>query len=112
MEFKELIRTLNQGDIAFIKSLLEAEGIEYYLHGEHFNLIRPLIEPARFMVREDQFGKAQELIKDLTISYGMDIRGSDTEEDNQKGIGYWLIWILFAMVLMCIGIAVSLIFVW
>ncbi len=85
MEFKELMRTLNQGDIVFVRSTLEAEVIKYYLHGEHSNLIRPLMEPARFMVREGQFGKAQELITTLTISYGIGVSGDDAQEDDQVG---------------------------
>lgn len=67
MEFKELIRTFNKGDIAFLKSLLESEQIEFYCHGEYFSLCHHMVEPVRIMVREDQLEKAQNLIKDLKI---------------------------------------------
>lgn len=70
MEYKELLRTFNQGDIALIKSLLLAEGIDYYLQGEDFNLVRPLALPPVFMVREDQYQEAQDIIQGLNISFG------------------------------------------
>lgn len=71
MEYRELVRTFNQGDIALIKSMLLAEGIEYYLKGEDFNLVRPLAVPPIFMVREDQYQEAQEIIKGLNVSFGI-----------------------------------------
>ena len=76
MEYKELLMTFNQGDIALIKSLLEAEGVVYYLKGENFNLVRPLAEAPMFMVREDQLKKAQEVIKNFL--------GPREEKDNNS----------------------------
>ncbi|HPB68032.1 MAG TPA: DUF2007 domain-containing protein [Candidatus Omnitrophota bacterium] len=70
MAYVELVRTFNQGDIALIKSLLLAEGIEYYLQGEDFNLVRPLAVPPVFMVREEQYQDAREIIQGLNISLG------------------------------------------
>ena len=65
MDYKELLRTFNQGDIALIKSILEAEKIEYYLKGENFNLVRPLAVAPIFMVRADQLDTAKEVIGEL-----------------------------------------------
>jgi len=70
MRLMELVATFNQGDIALIKSLLESENIDFLAHGEHFNLLRPCIQPVRFMVAEDQLNRARTAIGhlDLTIS--------------------------------------------
>ena len=35
MDFKLILEVRNAGDQAFIKSLLDAEGIVYYMQGEH-----------------------------------------------------------------------------
>ena len=85
MEYNELLRTFNQGDIALIKSLLQAEGIDYYLKGENFNLVRPLADPPIFMVREDQYPEAKEIIKGLNISFGSKTakEGSPEGPDNE-----------------------------
>ena len=70
MDYELLIETLNPADIALIKSLLDAEGIVYFVHGEAFSAVRPMVEPARFMVAEDRLEDAKELIGGLHLSYG------------------------------------------
>ncbi|NJD55628.1 MAG: DUF2007 domain-containing protein [Nitrospirae bacterium] len=83
--FEEMLFSFNPADIAFIKSLLDAEGITYYFHGEHFNSIRPLALPARLMVISDQVEKAKEILKDAKLSI-MAITandGSRTEEESE-----------------------------
>jgi len=67
--FEELLSTFNPADIAITKSILENEGIEYYFKGENFISIRPMIDPARLMVRADQIELVKELIKDLELNY-------------------------------------------
>jgi len=67
--FVELLSTFNLADIAIIKSILENEGIEYYFKGENFISIRPMIDPARLMVRADQIELVKELIKNLELNY-------------------------------------------
>ncbi len=80
MEYKELLKTFNQGDIALIKSLLEAEGIDFYVQGETFNLVRPLAVPPVFMVREDQLQQARDIIQDLNISFSINKTAHNEEE--------------------------------
>jgi len=70
MTYKLLLETSNPADIAMVKSLLNAEGILHFVQGEAFNTVRPLIEPARFMVAEDRLDDAMELIRTLQLSYG------------------------------------------
>ena len=85
MDFKNLIETFNGGDIAFIKSLLDSENIHYFAQGENFNLLRPMVEPVRFMVREDQFEKARELIEDIDINFAaMSLGKADEDEEKDK----------------------------
>jgi hypothetical protein len=60
--------TYNPADVALIKSLLDAEDIIYYFHGENFMHVRPLVEPARLMVDKEDAGVARELLKDLNLS--------------------------------------------
>ncbi|MCB9637344.1 MAG: DUF2007 domain-containing protein [Myxococcales bacterium] len=67
--FKEVLHTFNTGDIAFIKSLLESEGIEYFFQGENFMSVRPLLEPVRLMVREDQSQRAYDLLKGADLAF-------------------------------------------
>ena len=79
LSFEEILFSFNPCDIAFIKSLLDAEGITYYFHGEHFNSIRPLALPARLMVIADQVENAKEILKDAKLS----IMAITTDDDSR-----------------------------
>lgn len=70
MAYREVLRTFNEADIALVKSLLESEAIPYLAHGENFNMMRPMVEPVRFMVPEDQIGKARDLLSGMRFNYG------------------------------------------
>ena len=63
----ELLTTFNQGDIALIKSILEDSEINYYVTGENFLSVDPLIQPARFIVLDNQSGEAKNLLKDFEL---------------------------------------------
>jgi hypothetical protein len=65
VKYVELLSSLNQGDIALLKSILGNSGIRYYIYGENFLHARPLLEPARFFVKESQLQEARELLKDF-----------------------------------------------
>ena len=49
IEYEEVLRTFNQADIAFIKSILDAAGMTYYFIGEHFTYVGPFAVPARLI---------------------------------------------------------------
>ena len=68
MAFAELLATSNQGDIAVVKSLLEAEGISHFIQGEHFSILRPFVGTARIMVPEERLAEAEDLISYLNLS--------------------------------------------
>ena len=79
VEFREILRTFNQGDIALIKSVLDDGEIEYFFRGEIFNLVDPLIQPARLFVREERATDARELLKGLNVSFlGISTRDDDS----------------------------------
>jgi len=69
IEYEEVFSTYNPGDIAFIRSILDGEEITYFFQGEHFNYVRPLVEPARLMVNKEQVETAKELLKDAKLSF-------------------------------------------
>jgi len=76
-----VISTSNFGDIALIKSLLDAEGIAYFVDGENFNTVSPWIQPVRFLVREDSFEKAREVLSNFDVhAIGPSTSVDDEEE--------------------------------
>lgn len=83
VEFEEVYSTFNPADIAFLKSYLDSELIEYFFKGEHFTYVRPLVEPARLMVRKDQANEAKELLKDVNLSF---MAINIEEEKRPKGL--------------------------
>ena len=68
VHFVEILATYNPADVAFLKSLLESEGIQYFFNGEHFMYMRPLADPVRLMVRQDQAEDAIGLVKHVKLS--------------------------------------------
>ncbi|MHB8337520.1 MAG: putative signal transducing protein [Ignavibacteriaceae bacterium] len=65
--YVEFLSSLNQGDISIIKSLLDNGGIDYYIFGENFLSVRPLLEPSKLFVSENQIDEAKELLKDFDL---------------------------------------------
>ena len=63
--FVELLSSMNQGDISLIKSILDNSEIDYFIYGENFLNVDPLIQPARFFVLSTRLEDARELLKDL-----------------------------------------------
>ena len=65
--YLEVMATYNAADLAVIKSLLEAEKIAYYLHGENFHAMTPWVQPVKIFVREDHMETAKELLFSLDL---------------------------------------------
>jgi hypothetical protein len=81
INFVEVLGTYNPADVVFLKSLLESEGIQYFFKGEHFMYMRPLADPVRLMVRQDQVEEAVELVKDVKLSVtGISLNESSDDE--------------------------------
>lgn len=67
-EFKEVLVTYNQGDIIKIKSILDSEGINYYIKDERG--LSPLwFLPMSLMVQEDQVSQTMELLKKYKLEF-------------------------------------------
>lgn len=69
IEYVPIINTHNAGDRVFLKSILDAEGITYFIQGEHvapyvFNAL-----PMTLMVKKDQADKAREMLEAIELSY-------------------------------------------
>ena len=76
IEYVPILETHNAGDRVFLKSVLDAEGITYFIQGEYvapyvFNAL-----PMRLMVKKDQANKAREILKDIELSYSYGVRKS------------------------------------
>jgi hypothetical protein len=68
IKYEQIMVTYNPADVALIKSILDAEDIIYYFHGENFMHVRPLVELARLMVDKEDAESAKELLKNLNLS--------------------------------------------
>jgi len=63
IEYEMILEVLNAGDQAFLKSVLNAENIDYFIQGE---TVAPYLFHSvamRLMVRKDQAAAARELLK-------------------------------------------------
>lgn len=69
IEFRPVLSTFNNGDIAFIKSVLDKEGIRYYFQGENFHYIRPAVEPAILLVEAGRIEDVRDLLRDLNLRF-------------------------------------------
>ena len=82
-DYFEVASTMNLGDIALLQSVFDSENIDYQILGEAFNNVRPLLEPARFVVREDQVDIAKKLIKDMDVH----LFALSTKRTDEKKVG-------------------------
>lgn len=67
-KYSEVFSSRNQGDIAILKSFFDDSDIDYYVVGEDFLAMYPLIQPAKFFVREDQVEEAKGLLKEFNAN--------------------------------------------
>jgi hypothetical protein len=65
--FIQLFSTLNQGDIALLKSILDDNEVEYYVTGENILALRPLLTPAVFYIKESEVEKVKDILKDFDV---------------------------------------------
>ena len=69
--FIPILSTFNLGDIAILKSILNDQGIEYFLQGENTAHIRGYMDPTILMVRNDQAESIKELLKNFDLKFTM-----------------------------------------
>jgi len=65
MPLVELLDTKDQARVAVIKSLLEAEGIPFFIENEAFTAVQPLVGSLRVMVSEEHLETARTLISSI-----------------------------------------------
>lgn len=64
-EFVQVFSTYNQGEIAFIKSVLDGEDINYFFQGEGSAMLVAAGAYARLLVKADEADRAREILQDL-----------------------------------------------
>lgn len=84
IEYVPILETHNAGDRVFLKSILDAEGITYFIQGEHvahylFNAL-----PMRLMVKKEQAVRAREILKDIELSYSYGGRKSQKDVSDEE----------------------------
>jgi Putative prokaryotic signal transducing protein len=66
--FVKVLETDSLSDIALIKSVLDAEGINYFIQGENAKFLQPM-GPAILMVAIEDFDKTTEALKAIKLNY-------------------------------------------
>lgn len=65
VDFVEVYSTYQQGDIAFIKSILDEEGITYFFQGESSVMLVAGGAYARLLVKAEEANRARELLQEF-----------------------------------------------
>ena len=65
VDLVEVFSTYQQGDIAFIKSILDGEGITYFFQGESSVMLLAAGAYARLMVKAEEVQRAREILQEL-----------------------------------------------
>jgi uncharacterized protein involved in type VI secretion and phage assembly len=65
VEMVEVFSTYSQSDIAFIKSVLDGEGIHYFFSGESTVMMIGAGSYARLLVKADEAQRAREILQEL-----------------------------------------------
>lgn len=87
VEYVEILETYSPADIAFIKSVLDAEGITYFFTGEYIGSIQPMADRARLMVSKDQAEEVRSFLADMKIAFigsGSEQEGNETEKNGEE----------------------------
>jgi hypothetical protein len=83
IDFECILSTFNAGDLAMIKSILGESDINYFIQGEDFLYVSPLVQPAKIMVTREDVDEAKELLKDLKIAGGISFGEQELEEPDE-----------------------------
>ncbi len=65
VELVEIYSTYRQSDIAFIKSVLDGEGITYFFEGESSIMLVAGGAYARLLVKAEEADRAKEILREL-----------------------------------------------
>ncbi len=64
-EFLQVFSTYSQGEIAFIKSVLDGEDITYFFQGESSTMLIAAGAYARLLVKANEADRAREILQEL-----------------------------------------------
>lgn len=67
LDYVEILSTISTNDILILKSILDANGISYWLQGEKLYELFPLGCPIKLFVRKDQVKEANDLLAKIEI---------------------------------------------
>jgi len=81
--FIEVMETPDYAFISFVRSLLDAEGLDTYLLGEHVSSIYPMSLGMRLMVRKDHAEEAMRIIDDVDRKLADPVTDDDGNEDDK-----------------------------
>ena len=65
VDFKEIMTSLDMGEIAIIKSILDDHQIIYFIQNENLGSTFGAVIPARILVSKDQAQEAKDLLQDF-----------------------------------------------
>ena len=70
---KKLYKPKNEIELSLIKSIFDSEDINYFVHNDHFGSLQigpqiDLFNARMFMVHEEDYDRASELISDFLIN--------------------------------------------
>jgi hypothetical protein len=68
-DFELVSETHNTSDIAFIKSILHASEITYFIQGEHVAHFLYHAVPMRVMVKKEQAAEARDILKEMELCF-------------------------------------------
>jgi hypothetical protein len=66
--FVKILETDSLSDIALIKSVLDAERIEYFIQGENAKFLQPM-GPAILMVAREDVEKTTKVLRPMNLNY-------------------------------------------
>jgi len=68
IDYELVLETQSAGDLAFLKSILDAEEITYFVQGEHVAQFIFHSVPMRLMVKKEDVSKVKEILKGVNLS--------------------------------------------
>jgi len=66
--FVKVLETDSLSDIALIKSVLDAEGVNYFIQGENAKFLQPM-GPAILMVAKEDTGNVIKVLQELKLKF-------------------------------------------
>jgi hypothetical protein len=85
IEYELILETHNAGDQAFIKSILDSEGITYFFQGEYVAPYLFHALPMRLLVKKEDSAKARDILANMEISSAYDgMSGKEEIKDDEE----------------------------